>query len=353
MIRIFKLLGAFLIATSLVCAPTASFAGVFIGISVNFGPPALPVYVQPPCPAPDLIWTPGYWAYAPDGGYYWVPGAWVAAPEPGYLYTPGYWAYAGGAYGWHPGYWGPHVGFYGGVNYGFGYFGSGFYGGGWYGNHFRYNTAYANVDRTVINNVYVNRTTVINNYNNRVSYNGGPGGIAARPTAQELAYTRESHVAETPDQRRQVESAAANRAAFANVNHGSPSVAAYARPGERPVSASRFEANTASEARPSYATGGRPDAFARFNNTPNEYRPAGSATRPQADAYHAQTSAYHPQGSSYRTQGNAYRTQGSAYRTQGNAYRPQSAGGRPQAYRAARGGAPHAAAVQRQSPHDR
>ncbi len=46
----------------------------------------------------------------------------------------------GGVYVFHAGYWGPHVGFYGGVNYGFGYSGSGFYGGRWEGGHFAYNT---------------------------------------------------------------------------------------------------------------------------------------------------------------------------------------------------------------------
>jgi hypothetical protein len=53
------------------------FASVFI--SVGFAPPVLPVYVQPVCPQPGLMWTPGYWAYGPDG-YFWVPGAWVPAP---------------------------------------------------------------------------------------------------------------------------------------------------------------------------------------------------------------------------------------------------------------------------------
>ncbi len=33
------------------------------------------------------------------------------------------------AYVFHPGYWGQHVGYYGGVNYGFGYMGIGFVGG--------------------------------------------------------------------------------------------------------------------------------------------------------------------------------------------------------------------------------
>ena len=118
----------------LMCSITASaFAGV--AISINIAPPVMPVYVQPPCPQPGLMWTPGYWAYGPEG-YYWVPGAWVPAPYSGALWTPGYWGFAGGLYVWHTGYWGPHVGFYGGINYGFGYFGFGFAGGEWRGGIF-------------------------------------------------------------------------------------------------------------------------------------------------------------------------------------------------------------------------
>jgi len=47
------------------------------------------------------------------------------------LWTPGYWAWQNDAYVWYAGYWGPTVGFYGGIDYGFGYPGSGFYGGYW------------------------------------------------------------------------------------------------------------------------------------------------------------------------------------------------------------------------------
>ena len=54
-------------------------------------------------------------------------------PRAGVLWTPGYWGFAGGVYAWHAGYWGPHVGFYGGINYGFGYGGVGFVGGEWRG----------------------------------------------------------------------------------------------------------------------------------------------------------------------------------------------------------------------------
>src|SRR5271156_6753554 len=97
--------------------PSASFAqfSIGIGISITIEPPALPVYVQPVCPEPNYIWTPGYWAYDGDGGYFWVPGTWVVAPQPGLLWTPGYWGWGdGGVYEWHGGYWGDHVGFYGG-----------------------------------------------------------------------------------------------------------------------------------------------------------------------------------------------------------------------------------------------
>src|SRR3974390_144472 len=120
-------------------------AGVFISITV--APPVLPVYVQPPVPGPGYMWTPGYWAWDEDAGdYYWVPGAWVLAPEPGLLWTPGYWGWDdNGIYVWHAGYWGPHVGFYGGINYGFGYTGVGFVGGAWHGSVYSYNTAVTNV----------------------------------------------------------------------------------------------------------------------------------------------------------------------------------------------------------------
>ena len=129
----------------------SSFGGVFI--SVGIAPPPLPVYVQPVCPAPGYIWTPGYWAYGPDG-YFWVPGTWVMAPEVGLLWTPGYWGWGGSAFIWNVGYWGPTVGFYGGVNYGFGYTGIGYQGGYWRGRDFYYNRSVNQVNVTNIHNVY-------------------------------------------------------------------------------------------------------------------------------------------------------------------------------------------------------
>jgi hypothetical protein len=192
-----RVIGSFVLALVLLAIPATSSAAVAISITV--APPVLPVYVQPPCPADGYIWTPGYWAWGP-AGYYWVPGVWVAPPSVGLLWTPGYWGFVGGAYLWHVGYWGPHVGFYGGVNYGFGYPGHGFIGGVWAGGAFRYNTAVVNVNRTVVRNVYVDRTVIHNTVvNNRASFNG-PGGLNERPTETERAAMNEHHAPATSTQ---------------------------------------------------------------------------------------------------------------------------------------------------------
>lgn len=201
---------------------------ISLGVSIRIGPPVIPVYVQPACPVDGYLWVPGYWAYS-DDGYYWVPGYWAAPPEVGFLWTPGYWGYDAGLYGWHAGYWGPHVGFYGGVNYGCGYGGVGFYGGGWVGGHFRYNTAVTNVNTTVVHNTYIDRTVVRNVTSNRVSYNGGPGGLNARPTAVEEAAARDHHVEATTAQLQHQHLAGQDRSQYASVNHGRPANTAVAR----------------------------------------------------------------------------------------------------------------------------
>ena len=183
-------LAAALVVTAAMLPVAQAQVSIGIGISVHVAPPALPVYVQPPLPAPGFIWTPGYWAWG-DAGYYWVPGVWVRPPSAGVLWTPGYWGFAGGVYGWHAGYWGPHVGFYGGVNYGFGYGGIGFFGGEWRGGVFAYNSAVANFGAVHVANVYVNRTIVEQNTivnNNHVAFNGGPGGINRAPSVEEQQF---------------------------------------------------------------------------------------------------------------------------------------------------------------------
>jgi len=184
-------------------------------------PPPLPQYEQPPCPDDGDIWTPGYWAWAP-AGYYWVPGTWVQSPYEGALWTPGYWGWSHAHYAFFAGYWGPHIGFYGGINYGFGYVGLGYLGGYWNQGHFFYNRSVTNVNVTVIHNVY-NRT-IINNYTviNRVSFNGGAGGIQVRPRLAELAALREPHAPPMQTQIAIQHAASLNRAQFATENHGRP-----------------------------------------------------------------------------------------------------------------------------------
>ena len=172
-----------------------------IGISINIAPPVLPVVVQPPCPVANYLWTPGYWAYA-DTGYYWVDGLWVAPPRVGFLWTPGYWGCNNGIYAFNAGYWGSTIGFYGGVNYGFGYGGYGYYGGRWDGGNFRYNTAVTRVNTTIIRNTYIDKT-VINKAggatSSRASFNG-PGGVNARPDARQLAAARGTRLPATSRQ---------------------------------------------------------------------------------------------------------------------------------------------------------
>ncbi len=219
-----------LMALLLLLVPASSFAGVFISVAV--APPVLPVYEQPPCPQPGWMWTPGYWAYGPDG-YYWVPGSWVPAPYEGALWTPPYWGWFGGSYVFHPGYWGRHVGYYGGVNYGFGYMGVGFVGGMWHGHDFVYNTAVVHVNRTVIHNTYIDRTIVERNtiVNDRhVAYSGGPGGIRHEANNDERMWTNEHHDAPTRMQEQHFQAARSDRALYVKNNGGHPQNYAVERP---------------------------------------------------------------------------------------------------------------------------
>jgi WXXGXW repeat (2 copies) len=243
-----------LMAIGIAMAPAASAQ---VGVSITIAPPALPVYEQPICPGDGYIWTPGYWAWN-DGCYFWVPGTWILAPEVGYLWTPPWWGWGGGVYVFHAGYWGPHIGFYGGVNYGFGYFGNGFEGGRWDGGHFFYNRSVTNVNVTVIHNTY--NTTVINRNESRVSYNGGNGGINARASAEEERYANERHVGPVAAQNQHFDAARANPQFRASENHGKPPVAATARPGE-------FNGHEAVPAREAGGEYHAPEEHGAANNT--------------------------------------------------------------------------------------
>jgi hypothetical protein len=202
--------------------------GADVAVYADEAPPPLPEYDQPPIPADGDMWTPGYWSW--NGyEYFWVPGTWVEPPQPGFLWTPGYWAVVGGVYAFHRGYWGEHIGFYGGVDYGFGYGGDGYEGGHWDNGHFFYNRSVTNIGRIKIVNVFDKPVTV--NERSRVSFNG-PNGVDAKPTAAELEVAKEKHVAPTADQLHNARVAGKTESAFVSANKGKPRIAATAKPGE-------------------------------------------------------------------------------------------------------------------------
>jgi hypothetical protein len=295
----------FSLALLFLAISASAFAGVFVSVTV--APPVLPVYEQPACPGDGYMWTPGYWAYGPYG-YYWVPGTWVMPPAVGLYWTPGYWGWGGSAYVWHVGYWGPHVGFYGGVNYGFGYFGNGYEGGYWHGPHFYYNRT---VNHITITNVHIYNRTVINNYNvTRVSYNGGRGGIEMRPTREQERWRHERHFEPTGMQRDHEHWARENRDFRASENHGRPAMAATSRPGEFRGPDHRNDArfdrgNNRSVPRPPNARNNerpmpRQDMRGNPGNRPEYASPRHEAPRP---------SSYHPNNGhseNSRGQGNAH-----------------------------------------------
>jgi hypothetical protein len=328
----------FTAVTALTALPQQAHAGVFIGvgISVGFPPPILPVYVQPVLPAPGYIWTPGYWAW--NGvAYYWVPGTWVMPPYYGALWTPGYWGWVGGVYVFHAGYWGPHVGFYGGVNYGYGYTGVGYLGGHWGAGGFYYNRSVNQFGGVHVTNVY-NQTVVNNTYISRTSYNGGQGGITAHASAQEMAYARDPHnVGPIAAQQHQMTAASQNHAMLASVNHGNPAIAATSRAGvfsgagvvAARGAAAGGAAMAASRFAPAAANAQRVNGTALRSASFAPHTATGGVARPATASYnHA---AYHPATVSHANY--------SAH-TQ-STYRPQAASSHAQSYRPA--AAPRAA----------
>ena len=260
------LLASTALAISLLFAPAAWSQ---ISVSVELAPPPLPDYAQPPAPADGYIWTPGYWAWSPqDRDYYWVPGTWVLAPEPGDLWTPGYWAYEDSGYFWHPGYWGPQVGFYGGLNYGFGYYGTGYVGGRWDRGVFRYNRAVTNVNTRIVHNVY-NTPVQHNNRPSRVSFNGGRGGLQAHPTSAQRQFQAEHHPGPSADQMQHEHAAMSTPTQRATGPHGVPQVAATPRP-------SGFEGQGVEHMRP-----GRSSQPERPQARPQTQAPEHHQERPQ------------------------------------------------------------------------
>lgn len=276
-----------------ILVPAAALAQ--ISVSVSIAPPPLPVYVQPPIPGPGYIWTPGYWYWDPDADdYYWVPGTWVLVPFVGGLWTPGYWGWGGGGYVWHGGYWGTRVGFYGGINYGFGYVGNGYQGGYWNRGVFNYNRTVNNISNTNITKIY-NKTVITNTTVNRVSYNGGNGGVAARPTPAEARVAAMPHTRVTPLQLQHEQAAHKNRAQFAAMNHGVPTVGATARP-------ARFSGPgviPASNKTPRVARQGPNGPFVPAARTPGAPAPSSVPRPPQYGASPAINNQSRPQNAAH------------------------------------------------------
>ncbi len=233
-----------LFAAGLFAGSLSPARAVDVGINVGIAPPPLPVAVQPDCPGAGYIWTPGYWAWDPGvSQYYWVPGTWVISPSFGLLWTPAWWGCDNGFYNFHSGYWGSRVGFYGGINYGYGYFGRGYSGGYWRGHNFYYNREVNNVRALAAARTYDRSVAAAERNNSRLSFNG-PGGTTARATAAERAAVQ-NRVAATSAQRAQVRAAQGDPAMRFSNNHGTPAVTGNARAGE--LRASTAAAQTPAE----------------------------------------------------------------------------------------------------------
>ncbi|MGO8953942.1 MAG: YXWGXW repeat-containing protein [Rhodomicrobium sp.] len=228
--RLISLIATMLVTLLMAGTAEKAHAGLFVTVTV--APPPLPVYAQPPLPGPGYIWAPGYWAWGEDSGdYYWVPGAWVPAPEPGLVWTPGYWGWSNGSYVWNAGYWGPHIGFYGGIDYGFGYSGVGFAGGYWSGGTYYYNRSVTNTGRpSGFANVYSKAAP--EGSASRAGFNGGNGGVRAQPTVQELEAASERHLPPSAEQLNHQHLASGNPGLKLSNNHGRPPIAATAKAGD-------------------------------------------------------------------------------------------------------------------------
>ena len=269
-------------------APISGFiapaqAQVAVSITAGIAPPLLPIYAQPPIPGPGYLWIPGYWAWNGDE-YYWVPGYWAMPPAVDLYWTPPYWAWSDGVYDFYPGYWAPTVGFYGGIDYGFGYTGVGYDGGFWRNNEFVYNPAVNNFGGANIVNAY---SRPVSNPGNRVAFNGGKGGTIARPAPAQIA-ARAHAKAPTAEQVRHQEMASRDPALRFNANHGQPAVAAMQRPNEfhgaHVVAATHAPAERAQAA--THAPAARPEVA--------QHAPAGPQVAQHAPAARPQVAEHAP-----------------------------------------------------------
>jgi hypothetical protein len=304
----------------------SSHAAVFV--SVGVAPPPLVVYEPPPVPFAGSIWTPGYWAWSPVFGYYWVPGVWVRPPGIGLYWTPPWWGFDNGLYGFHDGYWGPSVGFYGGINYGYGYFGNGYWGGRWNGNVFSYNTAVVRVNRNVVTNTFVDRSVLRNQARTtRASFNG-PGGVKAQATAEQKAAAENAQKAgPTSEQLARREAAAKDTKLQAKANKGHPNADAikafdkthgqtHAEPGEGAAAKAETANGGAEHARGAgkgagpkteTAKGAKAEHATAAPSTNKKSTGAETKNKPTHERGSAQTTAHAGQGRSIEQRGGSGR----------------------------------------------
>ena len=113
---------------------------------------------------------------------------------------------------------------------GYGYGGVGYEGGRWEGNRFLYNTSVNRVNTAVIHNTF--NAPVSNASESHVSFNGGQGGVEARPTAQQEAFAKEQHMGPVDAQTQHMQLARNNPELRASANQGKPPIAATSKAGD-------------------------------------------------------------------------------------------------------------------------
>jgi hypothetical protein len=148
---------------------------------------------------------------------------------------------------------------------------------------------------TNVTKVYT-KTVVVNNVTvNNVSYNGGAGGISVRATAEEEKAASEKHSPPTSIQTQHVQAASSNHQLYESVNHGKPTVAATAKPGEfsgkgvvaAKAAAPSYKPATARTAAPA---GDKPTAAHAADLKPTE-RPTPNSGNPKVDKQYQQQQA--------------------------------------------------------------
>ena len=301
----------------MVVMPTAAHAEFSVGLDIRIGyaPPPMPVYEQPPLPAPDYIWVPGHWAWSDwTDDYYWVQGYWQEPPEPGLLWTPAWWGWDDGAFRFHGGYWGREVGWYGGIDYGYGYHGHGWDGGRWDNGHISYNRAVINVTNVNVTNVYYAPVPV--HTGPRASYNGGAGGVTERPSPQELRATQAPHIPPTAAQQQRVQQAASNpHAAASQMNAG------WHPPAVHRVSASGTPIPRSEALAHGGATAGAPPEYQHPKATTG-----GTATSPHPALQGQPATSAHPALQGQAATGARPTTQSETAPTHGQALHPTAQG---------------------------